>query len=133
MELTLNSTQQVPWHFHSNVQDTFYVLAGQLRIVLREPQEEVRLTAGETYSVRPRRPHLVTNNGAITYGPREPLRRGRLRRMWQKLSALDFARSMHIRSNSAFCDIGVTGILQPAVHISVRYRVRSSSRGRSNG
>ena len=56
-----------------------------------------------------------------------------IRGMRQDLSAIDIARSMHIRSNSAFCDMGVTGILQPAVHISVRHRVRSSSRGRSNG
>jgi len=63
VELTLNSTQKVPWHYHSNIQDTFYVLEGQLRIFLREPKEEVRLAAGETYSVRPRHPHFVTNGG----------------------------------------------------------------------
>jgi mannose-6-phosphate isomerase-like protein (cupin superfamily) len=63
VEMTLNSIQQVPWHYHSNVQDTFYVLEGELRIFLREPNEEVCLTVGETYSVRPRRPHLVTNRG----------------------------------------------------------------------
>ena len=65
VELTLNSAQQVPWHYHLNVRDTFYVLEGQLRIFLREPKEEVCLTAGETYSVRSRRPHLVTNGGKI--------------------------------------------------------------------
>lgn len=63
VELTLSSTQQVPWHYHSNIQDTFYVVEGQLRIFLREPKEEVCLTIGETYSIRPRRPHLVTNRG----------------------------------------------------------------------
>jgi quercetin dioxygenase-like cupin family protein len=63
VELTLNSTQQVPWHYHSNVQDTFYVVGGQLRIFLREPKEEVCLRVDETYSIRPRRPHLVTNGG----------------------------------------------------------------------
>ena len=62
VELTLNSTQQVPWHYHSNVQDTFYVVGGQLRI-LREPKEEICLRIGETYSIRRRRPHLVTNGG----------------------------------------------------------------------
>jgi quercetin dioxygenase-like cupin family protein len=62
-ELTLSSTQKVPWHYHSHVQDTFYVLAGQLRIFLREPKEEVRLGVGETYSIRSLRPHLVTNGG----------------------------------------------------------------------
>jgi quercetin dioxygenase-like cupin family protein len=62
-ELQISSTQQVPWHFHSNVQDTFYVINGSLRLFLREPKEEVRLSPGETYSVKPRRPHLVTNDG----------------------------------------------------------------------
>ncbi len=54
---------KVPWHFHSNVQDTFYVINGRLRLFLREPKEEVRLGPGDTYSVKPRRPHLVANGG----------------------------------------------------------------------
>jgi len=62
-ELQLSPTQKVPWHYHNNVADTFYVLAGSLRIFLREPKEEVRLAAGESYRVAPRRPHLVTNGG----------------------------------------------------------------------
>jgi hypothetical protein len=41
-ELQISPTQQVPWHFHSDVQDTFYVLGGILK---------------------PRRPHRVTNGG----------------------------------------------------------------------
>jgi quercetin dioxygenase-like cupin family protein len=62
-ELQLSPTQQVPWHCHSNIQDTFYVIEGRLKLFLREPKEEVRLGPGETYSVRSRRPHLVTNGG----------------------------------------------------------------------
>jgi mannose-6-phosphate isomerase-like protein (cupin superfamily) len=62
-ELTINPTQKVPWHCHSNVQDTFYVLEGQIQLFLRDPKEEVRLSPSETYSVRPRRPHLVINCG----------------------------------------------------------------------
>ena len=62
-ELQISSKQKVPWHCHTNVQDTFYVLEGELRLFLREPKEEVRLSPGETYSVAPRRPHLVTNAG----------------------------------------------------------------------
>ena len=62
-ELQISPTQKVPWHFHSNIQDTFYVLEGSIRIFLREPKEEVRLNPGETYAVQPRRPHLVTNGG----------------------------------------------------------------------
>ena len=62
-ELQLSPTQKVPWHSHSNIQDTFYVLQGQVRLFLRDPKEEVRLAPGETYSVRAGRPHLVTNGG----------------------------------------------------------------------
>ena len=62
-ELQISPTQKVPWHYHSKIQDTFYVIHGQLRLFLREPKEEIRLGPGETYSVAPRRPHLVTNGG----------------------------------------------------------------------
>jgi len=62
-EIQLSKTQKVPWHYHNNVQDTFYVLKGNLRLFLRDPKEEVRLGPGDTYSVKPRRPHLVANGG----------------------------------------------------------------------
>ena len=62
-ELQISPTQKVPWHYHNNVQDTFYVLSGNLRIFLREPKDEVRLGPGETCTVKARRPHLVTNGG----------------------------------------------------------------------
>lgn len=62
-ELQISPTQQVPWHYHTRVQDTFYVLEGRLRLFLRDPKEEVRLAPGETYTVRTGRPHLVTNGG----------------------------------------------------------------------
>jgi len=62
-ELQISPTQKVPWHLHSNVQDTFYVISGRLRIFLREPKEDIRLGPGDTYSVKARRPHLVTNGG----------------------------------------------------------------------
>ncbi len=62
-ELQISSNQTVPWHYHSHVQDTFYVIEGHLGLFLREPKEEIRLGPADTYSVRPRRPHLVTNAG----------------------------------------------------------------------
>ena len=62
-ELQISPTQTVPWHYHSNIQDTFYVLVGEIRIFLREPKEQLRLRPGDTYSVQPKRPHLVTNGG----------------------------------------------------------------------
>jgi quercetin dioxygenase-like cupin family protein len=62
-ELRLSKTQKVPWHYHNSVQDTFYVLEGELRIFLQEPKEEVRLQPGETFTARAKRPHLVANGG----------------------------------------------------------------------
>jgi quercetin dioxygenase-like cupin family protein len=62
-ELQISPTQKVPWHYHNNVHDTFYVLEGTIRIFLQQPKEDIRLTRGETFSVPPKRPHLVTNAG----------------------------------------------------------------------
>jgi len=65
-ELELSPTQKVPWHYHNNVADTFYVLEGELRIFLQEPKQEVRLSRGQTFTAAPRRPHLVTNPGTTS-------------------------------------------------------------------
>ena len=62
-ELQISRTQQVPWHYHNNIHDTFYVIEGYIGLFLREPTEKVRLGPGDTYSVRPRRPHMVINSG----------------------------------------------------------------------
>ena len=62
-ELQLSPTQKVPWHYHNNIADTFYVLEGEMRLFLQNPKEEVRLKPGETYTAAPKRPHLVTNAG----------------------------------------------------------------------
>lgn len=62
-ELQLSPTQTVPWHFHTNIADTFYVLEGEMRLFLQNPKEEVRLKPGETYTAVAKRPHLVTNAG----------------------------------------------------------------------
>lgn len=62
-ELQISPLQKVPWHYHNNVQDTFYVIEGAIRVLLERPREAVRLARGQTYSVAPKRPHLVTNAG----------------------------------------------------------------------
>ena len=53
-ELQISRTQQVPWHSHTHVQDTFYVLEGRLRLFLRDPKEEVH----RFRAVQDRRTHL---------------------------------------------------------------------------
>jgi len=62
-ELQISPKQKVPWHYHNNIQDTFYVLEGRIRVFLRDPKEEAQLGPGDTYTVKPRRPHLVLNGG----------------------------------------------------------------------
>ncbi len=62
-ELRLSPTQTVPWHTHTEVSDTFYVIEGQLRLFLQNPKKDVRLGPGQSYAVAAGRPHLVTNAG----------------------------------------------------------------------
>jgi mannose-6-phosphate isomerase-like protein (cupin superfamily) len=62
-ELQIGPGQKVPWHYHPNIQDTFFVLEGRICVSLRDPEEQVFLGRGETHTVRPRRPHQVTNAG----------------------------------------------------------------------
>jgi quercetin dioxygenase-like cupin family protein len=62
-ELQLSQTQTVPWHFHTHISDTFYVLEGQMRLFLQNPKEDVWLQPGQSFTAAPGRPHLVTNVG----------------------------------------------------------------------
>jgi quercetin dioxygenase-like cupin family protein len=62
-ELQISPAQSVPWHSHSNVRDTFYVIDGTIVIHLRDPEENVRLGPCDTYTVMPGRPHHVVNGG----------------------------------------------------------------------
>ena len=62
-ELQISPTQTVPWHFHNNIDDTFYVIEGDIRLFLRDPDEDVQLAPGSSYCVQAGRPHLVTNIG----------------------------------------------------------------------
>jgi mannose-6-phosphate isomerase-like protein (cupin superfamily) len=62
-ELQLSPTQKVPWHYHNNISDTFYVVEGTMRLFLQQPKEEVILKPGESFVAALRRPHLVTNGG----------------------------------------------------------------------
>jgi len=63
-ELTIGPTQEVPWHYHSQVHDTFYVLEGRIKVSFRDPEEDVVLGPGETTVARVRRPHRASNVGS---------------------------------------------------------------------
>ena len=60
-EIQISTSQMVPWHYHTNIKDTFYVLDGEITIHLRSPKESISLKLSESYTVEPGRPHLVRN------------------------------------------------------------------------
>ena len=62
-EIQLSPTQTVPWHTHTHISDTFYVLEGDMRLYLQNPKEDLLLKPGDSYAVVAGRPHLVTNAG----------------------------------------------------------------------
>ena len=63
LELRISPAQAVPWHRHSAIRDTFYVLEGRVRIQLLAPREAVELGPGDVYTIPPLRPHRVANAG----------------------------------------------------------------------
>ena len=62
-EIQISREQEVPWHYHNNINDTFYVLQGQIRIQLQNPTQVVDLDVGSTFTAEAPRPHRVTNPG----------------------------------------------------------------------
>lgn len=62
-ELQISPTQVVPWHYHTIIHDTFYVIEGRIRIHLKDPKEAIELGPGDTYKVEAGRSHLVRNAG----------------------------------------------------------------------
>jgi len=68
--LTLAAGQEVPWHWHTNVSDTFFCMKGPMVIETRAPRAVIELKPGETHVVPPKRAHRVTgkNDGPCKFG-----------------------------------------------------------------
>jgi quercetin dioxygenase-like cupin family protein len=62
-ELQIGPTHEIPWHTHTDAQDTFYVMQGEIRLSLRDPDEVLLLRHGDIFAVLPGRSHQVTNSG----------------------------------------------------------------------
>lgn len=58
--LALDRGQCVPWHYHSNITDTFFCMKGPMKVTTRDPDEIHVLEPGDTCAVGPGTPHLVT-------------------------------------------------------------------------
>ncbi len=61
LEMTLAQGECVPWHYHTNITDTFYCVEGEVQIETPKPGETVHLGVGDSLAVPPRRPHEVSN------------------------------------------------------------------------
>ena len=60
---TLARGETIPWHFHRDSSDHYFVLEGVLSISTREPESTRTLFVGQTYKITPRTPHLIANGG----------------------------------------------------------------------
>jgi quercetin dioxygenase-like cupin family protein len=65
-ELQISTSQQIPWHYHNHISDTFYVLEGEITLYLRDPKESIRLGQSASFEVIAKRPHLVSNSGSTS-------------------------------------------------------------------
>jgi quercetin dioxygenase-like cupin family protein len=61
---TLDPGQEIPWHWHSAVADTFYVLRGPLTVIAAPSDERVVLAAGAVFQAAAGQGHCVRNDGA---------------------------------------------------------------------
>ncbi len=59
--LTLAEGEEVPWHFHTNIADTFACLEGPMVVQAKTGDHD--LGAGDTLSVPPGTPHRVAGKG----------------------------------------------------------------------
>jgi len=67
--LTLAAGQCVPWHYHSQVTDSFICLTGRLVVETRAPRAAHILNPGERCAVPPMTAHYVhgENDGACSF------------------------------------------------------------------
>jgi quercetin dioxygenase-like cupin family protein len=62
---TLGAGQEIPWHWHSNVTDTYFGMEGVTVLEMRAPAERVEIGPGATGRVPARRAHHISGkNGA---------------------------------------------------------------------
>ena len=57
--LTLAAGQSVPWHYHTEITDSFVCLEGPMVVETRAPRATHLLTPGERCAVGPKTAHTV--------------------------------------------------------------------------
>jgi mannose-6-phosphate isomerase-like protein (cupin superfamily) len=62
---TLTLGEIIPWHYHSETTDHYFVLSGRLTVEKRAPPERRSLAVGERYQIAPRHCHEISNRESI--------------------------------------------------------------------
>jgi quercetin dioxygenase-like cupin family protein len=60
---TLAPGDVIPWHYHSETTDDFFVLSGKLTIETRTPEDRRTVAVGERYQITAGNSHMVSNRG----------------------------------------------------------------------
>ena len=59
--IVLEPGEEVPWHRHTEVTDTFYPVVGPLTIETKKPDGKVEIEAGDVFQTEVGQPHRVSN------------------------------------------------------------------------
>jgi quercetin dioxygenase-like cupin family protein len=59
---TLAPGDVIPWHYHSETTDHYFVLSGKLTIERRRPEDHRTLAVGERYQITAGSPHMLSNH-----------------------------------------------------------------------
>ena len=60
-QTTLEPGEEIPWHTHTEVTDTFYAVAGPVTIETRAPEGVAQLQPGDVFQTAVGQPHRVSN------------------------------------------------------------------------
>jgi quercetin dioxygenase-like cupin family protein len=58
---TLADGDVIPWHYHSESTDHYFVLRGQVTIETHNPDDRHRLSVGERFKILPGTAHRISN------------------------------------------------------------------------
>ena len=61
---TLAPGEVIPWHYHPETADHYFVLQGDLTISTRRPEETRTVGVGRNHRLAPGTPHLIANRSA---------------------------------------------------------------------
>jgi quercetin dioxygenase-like cupin family protein len=63
--MTLAPGQSIPWHYHSEITDHYFVFKGSLTIETKSPDATWTLLIGDRHQLAPGTAHLLSNHDTI--------------------------------------------------------------------